>query len=386
MKMERSKWRPLLALVVVLVSGVVLAACGGGSSSSSSTEESSSAPAETGPSGGALAEAKAAIKPYVGQPSAFPVTEKLKEIPKGDTVAFMDCGAPICAAMYEGLKPATELMGVNLERYKAGFTANTVGPAFDSAVANKPDAVIITAIEPALYSKQLKELQSEGIPIVTTGVTTAEEYGIENPQYGKPEVETLAKLQADYIAVEFGSDSNIAYFGIPELAITKVSEAAFKEELEHVCPTCQVHFDSVPVADLGNKAPSDVVSDLEANPETNVVDMIAGEISLGLPAALKAAGIEVKTLSGSANPQNLLQLKEGTETASLASDVPVLAFTLLDQAAREMTGQKVTGLEAEGLGVLQFLTQKDITFDPTEGWNGYPDFVEQFSKLWGIEG
>ena len=49
-----------------------------------------------------------------------------------------------------------------------------------------------------------------------------------------------------------------------------------------------------------------------------------------------------------------------------------------------IAGQKLTGPEAEGSGVVQFLTKKDITFDPAKGWSGYPDFAERFAKLWGV--
>lgn len=384
--MRSSLWRPLLALLAALVCAVAIAACGGGDDSSSATAADTSPSGETSTSGNGLAEAEAAIEPFVGQPSPFPVTEKLKEIPKGATIAFMDCGAPICAAMYAGLEPAAELMGVNLERFKAGYAANTVSAAFDSVVAKQPDAVIITAIEPPLYAKQLKELQAMDTPIVTTGVTRAEEFGIESPQYGQKGVELLASLQADYVAAKFGPESNVAYFGIPELAITKVSEAIFAQELERVCPTCEVHFTSVSIATVGNTSVDAVVSDLQSNPDSNVAVFIAGEIAIGLPAALKAAGIEVQTLSGAAIPQNLQQVEEGTETAVLATDTAVLAWTMLDQAAREIVGQKLSGPQAEGIGVNQFLAQEDITFDPAKGWNGYPDFAERFAKLWGVEG
>ena len=60
-------------------------------------------------------------------------------------------------------------------------------------------------------------------------------------------------------------------------------------------------------------------------------------------------------------------------------------WTIVDQTAREMTGQPLAGNEAKGLGVVQFLTQKDITFNPTKGWTGYPDFPQRFAKLWGVE-
>ena len=97
----------------------------------------------------------------------------------------------------------------------------------------------------------------------------------------------------------------------------------------------------------------------------------------------QAAGIEIETLGFAPTPTNLQYLKEGKETAGLADDIAVAAWSQLDQAARELTGQKLTGPEAKAANVLQFLTQKDITFDPSKGWSGYPEFAERFAKLWG---
>jgi ribose transport system substrate-binding protein len=108
------------------------------------------------------------------------------------------------------------------------------------------------------------------------------------------------------------------------------------------------------------------------------------EIEAGFPAARQAAGLKVKTLGNTPNPTGLQYVKEGKTNAVLAVDLPVLTWVLLDQAARQMAGQALTGDEAKGLPVLQFLTQKDITFDPSKGWTGYPDFPQRFSKLWGI--
>ena len=58
-------------------------------------------------------------------------------------------------------------------------------------------------------------------------------------------------------------------------------------------------------------------------------------------------------------------------------------WALLDQWARERSHQPLDGAEANGELVMQFLTQKDITFNPAEGWGGYPDLPQRFAKLWG---
>lgn len=385
-------------LLMCLCAALLLAACGGGSSSSSSStstsEAESSEPsggetetaAENSEASGGVAAAAATVKPFIGKPSAFPVTEKLKEIPKGATVAYVDCGTPYCALFWELLTPAAKTMGVHLERIKAGSAANTVKAAFDTVLAKKPDAVIVTAISLELWKNELKELQEAEIPVVTTGVTGTEAFGIEGPQAAEALSELAGKLMANYVVAEMNPEADAVIYEVPELPYTTIIVEAFSEELESVCPECSVRTAQISAAELGSTAPTTVVSDLQANPETSVAVFTSPETMLGLPAALQAAGIEVETLTYAATPQNLEYIKEGKQTASLEVDLPVLSWTLLDQAARGIVGQKLAGPESEGITDMQFLTQEDIKFDPAKGWTGYPNFAEMFAELWGVKG
>lgn len=393
----------ILALLVFALA-LALAACGGGSSSSSSstseaeteepasetepaTEEEEEAPAEEEASGGGTAEAKEIVAPYIGQPSPFPVTEKLKSVPKGEEIDYVDCGTPICALFWEILQPAAQTMGVKLERVKAGSAANTVTAAFDTVIQKEPAAVIVGSITMELWSKQLKELQEKEIPVVTTGISDAEEFGVESPQASNANSERSGELMAAYVVGEMaGEESNVVFYETPELSFTTIIAESFQAEMEKLCPECGVRIGQVGVAELGNTAPNTVVSDLQANPETNVAVFGTGEIEAGLPTALKAAGIEVETLSSSPGPAELQYLKEGKSTATLGFDLPVLTWGLLDQAAREIAGQELTGPEAEGLGVLQFLRKEDVQYDVSKGWTGYPEFAEMFAELWGVKG
>ena len=383
--------KAVLAALVALVLALGLAACGGSDSSTSSgatesTEASGGGGGEEASGGTDTAAAKEAIAPYIGQPSPFPVTDKLAKLPKGANIAYMDCGTPICALFWQLLAPAGQTMGVNISRVKAGSAANTVSSAFDTVVSQKPDAVIVTAISVELWKNQLKELQEAEIPVVTTGITGTEPYEIEAPQAAEPASELEGGLLANYVAAEMSPEANVVMYDVPELPFTAVVAEAFSSELESVCPGCSTRTVHVPVATIGNTAPNQIVSDLQANPDTTVAVFATDETSTGLPAALKAAGIEVEILGNSPGPTNLQYLKEGKETAALGVDLPVLIWTTLDQAAREMAGQELTGPESEGIGDVQFLTQKDIVFDPAKGWTGYPDFAERFAKLWGVGG
>ena len=180
--------RAAFIAAMIFALAIALAACGGGSSSSSSAETSTEGTTATtegsestettegseGGGGNAAAEAAAKVKPLVEGPSPFPVSEPLKEVPKGAKVIYIDSGTPIGSLLYELLVPAAKTMGVKLEKVTAGLSASTIGPAMDSVVAKQPDTVLDGAVPIELWSKQFKELKEAGATITAVAVKPGE--------------------------------------------------------------------------------------------------------------------------------------------------------------------------------------------------------------------
>jgi ribose transport system substrate-binding protein len=379
-----------LAFVVALVAGLALAGglagCGGSGKSTSSSSPTAVAAVNSSGASGSAAGAATALAPYMGHPSAFPVVDKLAKDPKGATIAYMDCGLPYCALFYKLMSPAASMLGVKLERIDAGKAANTVNAAFDTVIAQKPAAVIVTSIPIQLWANKLKQLQAENVHIVTTGVTGMAPYGVPAPQAAEPIAGLAGKLIADYVATRFGADKTIVVYTVPQLTFTEVIASAFRAQLPAVCASCTVRTVPIPVASIGSTAPNTIVSDLQSHPGTNLAVLTTDESGLGLPSAMKAAGLSVKTIGWAPIPASLEYVKAGEETATLGVDTAVLSYELIDQAAREITGQPLSGAEAKGFTDQQFLTQSDITFNPSNGWTGYPDFAHRFAALWGVAG
>jgi ribose transport system substrate-binding protein len=388
--LKERKWSTFWALpVALLVVGVTVVGCGSSSGGTQSGTEAASKSGSGGSSGSSAADvaaAKQAIAQFIGKPGPFPVTEPLKQVPTGAKVASVWCGTPVCALVQETIKEAAQTMGLNLSEVKAGSSASAVSSAFDSAIAGEPEGVIAGAIDIQLFQRQLKELQEKETPIATAGLVEAEEYGLIPSVDSKQEFERSGILMADYVIAEYGPESKVVFYTVPELAFMGTLESSFDEELASKCPSCESRTVPITEESIGSTAPSHVVSDLQANTETTVAVFGTDEIEIGLPSALKSAGISVQTLGYGATPTNLQYLKEGKEGAVLANDPVLIGWTLIDEMGRLISGQKLQGEEAEGLQPIQFLRQEDVTFDPTKGWLSYPDFKERFEKLWGVGG
>lgn len=395
--MTKTAYR-LVAAVALVVSVSALSACGsGGSSSNASGTTTSTAKVDASAS---KAKADAAIAPYVGHPSAFPVTTPLAKHPTSSTtLAYMDCGTPICALFRDLAKPAAKAIGAKMTVVKTGQSADQINAAFNTVASQKPGALMVTALDPTIWQQPLKKIKADKIPVVTTGIINGADFGLTTPPntavFGLDVSKLNGKLVADWVYSKYGDKANVQFNYVPELNFSAVIKDAFESELKSLCPSCEVHELKVPITTLGNKAPQAIVSDLQSHPDTTVVVGSNSENMIGLPAAMKAAGLQpakegqavsagkvLATVGQAGSPTTLEYLKNGQQTVDLSLDAPVLSWTLVDAATRGATGQPLDPQEAKGLPPQQFLSQSDITFNPAKGWTGYPDFAQRFLKLW----
>ncbi|KAA9159081.1 substrate-binding domain-containing protein [Amycolatopsis acidicola] len=343
-----------------------------------------------------MAKASEGIQPYVGQPTEFPVTTALKTVPKGAKITFVQCGTPFCAGIYTQLQAAAQAMGVSLTQVAlpANADAGAISSAFDSIVDSKPDAVIVAGLEVSQWASQAKALQQQKIPIVTTGVNDAADYGIVAPQEGEQWLQLLGKLMADYVEAKVScvpgstatcaASTGIAVYDMSALGFTAPIVGTFTSEAAAVCTGCTTRTVDLPAADMGpGKATADIVADLKAHPGTSVVVLPVNHVATAdLPAALAQAGLKVSIVGYDPSADNLRMIKDGAQTAGLAQDSAIASWTLLDIAAREITGQQLDSAETAGLPVMQFLASGDITFDPAKGWSAYPGYAARFTSLW----
>lgn len=393
--------RVMLALCVLGVIALGVSACGGGSSStgSSSAETTSTEASGSGEGGGGEGEGEASgsadvaaaeeiLKPYIGSPSPFPTEEPLKEALSPDTkFVYMQCGSPVCQLQWPVFEAAAKTLGVQVGRIKAGNSAQEVSNAFDTAVAENPDAVFVPAIEPSLFSKQLQELDANGVVTAASGIVDPEEAGFTVWTLARPVVELYGQLLAAKTVEEKGDEANVVFYATPELAFIGVMQESFEKQMEELCPECTVRSSDLPLTTIGSTAPQRVVSDLQANTETNVAIFGTQEAATGVPAALQAAGISnVLTYGFGPTPANLEYIKNGEETGGLGLDLGVNVWTVVDEMARALIGQELSPNEKNEapppVPDTQFLEQKDVTFDPTNGWTGYPEFEKMYEELW----
>jgi len=385
----RRRWSSYVSIAAALGVSLVLAACGSDDSGGDTATQAAASTAAAEPSQPpGVAEATKIIAPFEAAPSPIPEEEPLEKLPKGKHFVYVQCNVPECAFVGQYTKEAAEEMGAKMTIIEAGGTAESIGKAFDSAIALKPDAVLENGIDPVLWKGQLAKLQELGIPVVAE--TTPVEAGDDiDWATGTPaNWAHVGELMADWVVSKSNGTANTVLFWPPQIAVFKFFAEGFAAEMKAKCPDCKLELVTVPGSEIGTpRLPNRVVSYLQANPDVEYVTMAFGSMAIGLPQALAAAGLseKVKVISEAGGPINFQYIKGGQQTMDLAQDLAIQAWLGVDAAARLTTGQKPT-LEAP-LTPIRFLTKDNLDFDPKGGYLAFPDeYKQHFRELWGLQG
>jgi ribose transport system substrate-binding protein len=388
---SRDALRFVVACVLAGLVVVAAAACGSSSSSSSSSPGSAttvSSPASSTSSsasstdGANVALAKTQLATVTGHPSPFPVTRPLpKPLPAGTKFAYLESSDPIGALFAELLKPGVTAIGGTFIAIPAGNTATSAQAAADTAIADHAAVVLIPAFLPSEFGGKLATLKQQGAKIVGAGMVGWQKYGIDWCVGCETWTTQEGRILADWAIVQKAAATSASFYTVPEFGFTASMWDGFKSQMATLCPKCTARNVPIEVKAIGTTAPQTIVNDLQSHSDTNVAVTSTEDMYQGLPAAMSAAGVNnVLTVGQAPTPEILSNIKAGKLTAGLAVDLNTYTWTMVDAGARLVLGQEPQATE-DG-GPYQMLEPADITFDPTHGWPGYPDFAQRFAKLW----
>jgi ABC-type sugar transport system substrate-binding protein len=147
------------------------------------------------------------------------------------------------------------------------------------------------------------------------------------------------------------------------------------------CPKCKVDTLDIPVTALGKDVPTRIVSYLRAHPKVKYVVVGTDGLAIGLPAALKAAGLrDVKVVGQGATATNLQYLASGDQAMSIAFPYYEVLWTMVDAVVRHEAGVKVPPSVAPPLWLLnkENAPRTNQLFPVVDGMQA------KFKALWGI--
>ncbi len=381
-------------VLAVATAGVALAvtltACSSSSKSTSGTTTGSGGGTTTAASGG-LAAAQAIADAAVKNPTSIGIVNKLSKVPPtGKYIVIVESPQPVTHVKNLAFAEAAKLFGWRTQTLIEGTGPQDAAKSLTQAVALKPDAILISGSDLNSLRAPLDAATAAKIPVLAETVTNPKSGSVFDVSIDStPQVQNVAKLMANYVAAKSGGKANALVVNIPLYDVLTSYTKQFQATLASACPSCKSSVLDQQITDLGTKTPAAVVSAIQRNPSINWVIFTIGDLTIGLPAALRAAGLSNKVSIGGETPTqaNLAELKTNTTEAWTGFSAPILGYRDADMMARFFNGDPLTPGGDALILPTQIITHDNvgsIVTDSTGYYQGVADFQAQFKALWGL--
>jgi len=393
-KMSRRRAASWVALLVTVAVALVVGGCGGGGDSTDSTSEADTA--SEGSSKG-VAEAKSLVQKYSQLPTSIGDMPPIgKPIEGGKTIAFINSGTPAVEANLPHLEAAAAVLGWDVVDVPAGTTAAENSAAWDRVLQIKPDFVQNTSgFTTASFARQCKAMAAAGIAVFDNSVPRKDAFGYGGCVKGlindEAQISMTGKISADYIVADSDGEGKVVVLNVPEIPILATYATGLTEEVERLCPSCEVNVLDLLVADLGTQEiPTKTVGFLRANSGTGYVAASYDDLLSALPTALRGAGLEdVKLLGETPQVGNMVEIEnDGAQKASVIYDQIQANWKSIDMMARYSVGESLSATEKTP-DPFFLPTSENVDVWPAPGeefpWATVTDYQDQYKALWGVE-
>ncbi|MBS1879342.1 MAG: sugar ABC transporter substrate-binding protein [Actinobacteria bacterium] len=396
-------WRYLALAVGVLALVVALAACGSSSSSSSSeatgseTTEAEGGKEETASAGGSggIAEAEAAVAEALKKPTDWKPPGKPINVSglKGKTAYIIanSLSLAFTTTLTENMKEAFTKAGLKVVVVDDKAEVSQTAKLIEQAVSQGASVITIQSHASDLISAPLKVAKEAGIPVIEM---FEGDPGLPTKQQEEQGVSALAtycyscagELLANWATANSGGEvTGVTYYD-SDVGASQAMNEGQKQQFAKVCPSCEVEYKNVLVADWAKSLPTLTQTDL-SNPKLNYFLPNYDGMTTYMVPAIKAAGAEERVKIGSFNA-NLPYMEElakgGVIKADIGSPVAWMGWAVADQGLRVMNGEPPLENVDIPFRLFDESNIKEINLkEPESTWYGV-NYQQEYEKLWGL--
>lgn len=366
----RKKGATLLAFCAAVM---LLAACSSGHSSTPARQQN----------GPGVEAANRLVQQYETAPASIGVTEPVGvSIPKGKKVVFIQCPVSSCQVIADRMKEAARTLGWQFSTIKTSGQPANLKAAFDQALRGKPDGVAYTGFARSSFDQEIKDIAAYGGKVVACCVEDPLTKGLTYNIRGGETADLEGRILAAYAAVHSKAGDEAAMVGFPVYPVLVKTVDGWKKGMHEFSPSTRTKTFDVALSNVGVDIPQKVVNFLRANPKVTTLTFATDDLILGVPQALKAAGLSSKVLilGKDAGPTNLQYIKSGQQAVSIPSPNNELGYFLIDALARQFAGKSpAPAMVQDPLVLWDQKNVPDSVNTPTVA-----NYKQQFEKLWGI--
>jgi ribose transport system substrate-binding protein len=231
------------------------------------------------------------------------------------TIVRMTGPLPTELASGDALIAAAKTIGWTGKLVQFDGSVEDLNSKMEQVIASHPDIIAESGFPIAAIQKSVADAKRAGIVVVASDVTdTPTSYpGFAGVFASSPTYRTEGEVNAYQFMRDSGCKGSVAIFDVP-YPILKVGADAFISTVKANCPDCKVSYTVLQAKDVGTSvATQTIVSKLQAAPSTNYVMFTYGDESLGVPAALRQAGLNgIKIFGTAPNQSDIAALRNGT--------------------------------------------------------------------------
>lgn len=380
------KWAALaLSVFVFAALAVGVSACGDDSEEGSGG--GGSATADLGSFEETL-EAGESTQPHEWEGPTEPV-----DPPKNFKVAGISCFSQLegCLTPIEGAENAANELGWEFETYDGEADPTVWAKRVQQAIANKADAIILSAVNGDVIKSALEDARKAGIIVVSTSNATApgeQGYVLDT----SPDVIAMGEAVGAWMVVDSEGEGVVTPFVDKEF-VTNINFDKGIQKVLKECEGCTVKDTVEFVAtDVGTKLGPNTVAYLQDNPDVGYFYSTYDPAMVDQVTAVMQAGLDVKSCSELGDAQNLGFIRnEQVQACDGAWDNEYEGYATIDQIARLATNQPLAVSENAperfkyGENIPWVLLDKDNLPEGDETFTADFDYVSEYRELWGLE-
>lgn len=362
--------------LVVLGGALVAVGCGSDDSGSSGTS------AQGG--GAGVERALSLAEKATTRPTSIGLTTAIeKDVPAGKKVVFISCGVEACEIQGDIVKQGAADLGWTAEAIGTDGSPEQLQNAFETALRQGADAVILNAVNRDSVAKQIEKAEQQGVAFVTCCSIETEGDGILRNVAGKENSAKIGTNLAAQIVADSGGNANTLFVNISAFQILQALAGQIETSYKEFCPDCEYATLDIPATSLGKDAPDRIVSYLRSHPQVNyVVLSVSNALGAGLPAALKAAGLadKVKLVGQSGDTLTFQDMAAGNIESVVPFDYYAVDYLMLDALARHFAGVPVEQAQPP----TWIVTPDNMPAEATEGlFPVVESYRDEFKQIWG---
>jgi ribose transport system substrate-binding protein len=375
------------SLIAAATTALVLAAAGCGTDS-----EASDGP---GASESSVAEAQDAVA-ALEEPVAFtaPGPAFDASVVKGGSIAAIVSGesAPFVQQFIEGLEDAAAELGATVTVQDSAYDSTKAAELIDKAVASGASAIVTQSVDSTAVSAAISGARDAGIPVIEATSRDAGPVPDDLADIGVSAISSFCYTcagasMAQYAFASSDEQVNAMIYRVPGVVVSDSVVTGFTDELERLCPDCEVTEVEAPAADWEANLATLTTSNLQTNPDINtlvpVFDAMVGLIEPAM-AASGLSGVSIVTYNAT-QPALQMLAEENLVTGDVGNSPAWLGWASIDQAARLLAGESAVDDVQVPARLFNATNVADLDLDGSQQeWYGDIDLPTEYRALWQL--